>query len=119
MVGDGSTPPPDEAAVYKPTACPGGRAPHYWIEERSSLFDQVGSWFTILRLGPTAPAVDGLVAAAGSAGIPLKVLDAGEDGARDLYERDLAIIRPDQHVAWRANEPPDDPASLWATITGH
>jgi 2-polyprenyl-6-methoxyphenol hydroxylase-like FAD-dependent oxidoreductase len=119
VVGDGSTPPPDEAAVYRPTACPGGRAPHYWMEERSSLFDQVGSWFTVLRLGATAPAVDGLVAAAESAGIPIKVLNAGEDAARDLYERDLAIIRPDQHVAWRANETPDDPAALWATITGH
>ena len=119
VVGDGSTSPPDEAAVYKPTACPGGRAPHYWMEERVSLFDQLGSWFTLLRLGPTAPAADGLVAAAESAGIPLKVLDAREGAARDLYERDLAIIRPDQHVAWRANETPDDPAALWATITGH
>ena len=66
-----------------------------------------------------APAIDGLVVAAESVGIPLKVLDVIEDAARDLYERDLAIIRPDQHVAWRGNQPPDDPEALWATITGH
>lgn len=119
VAGDGTAPPPDEAAAYRPSACPGGRAPHYWIGERSSLFDQLGPWFTVLRLGPTAPAVDGLAEAAESAGIPLKVLDVTEDAARDLYERDLAIVRPDQHVAWRSNEPPDDPKSLWATITGH
>ena len=119
VVGDGTTPPPDEAAVYRPTACPGGRAPHYWIGERVSLFDQLGPWFTILRLGPTAPDTDGLVAAAESAGVPVKVLDVAEDAARDLYERDLAIIRPDQHVAWRGNRPPDDPGAMWAAITGH
>ena len=119
VVGDGTTPPPDEAAVYRPTACPGGRAPHYWAKERASLFDQFGFWFTVLRLGPTAPAIDGLVVAAENVGIPLKVLDVIEDAARDLYERDLAIIRPDQHVAWRVNQPPDDPEALWATITGH
>ncbi len=119
VVGDGTAPPPDEAAVYRPTACPGGRAPHYWIGERVSLFDQLGPWFTILRLGPAAPDTDGLVAAAESAGVPVKVLDVAEDAARDLYERDLAIIRPDQHVAWRGNRPPDDPGALWATITGH
>ena len=119
VVGDGTAPPPDEAAVYRPTACPGGRAPHYWIGERVSLFDQLGPWFTILRLGPAAPDTDRLVAAAESAGVPVKVLDVAEDAARDLYERDLAIIRPDQHVAWRGNRPPDDPGALWATITGH
>jgi len=119
VVGDGTAPPPDEAAIYRPTACPGGRAPHYWIGERISLFDRLGPWFTILRLGPTAPDADGLAAAAESAGVPVKVLHVAEDAARDLYERDLAIIRPDQHVAWRDNRPPDDPGALWATVTGH
>ena len=119
VVGDGTAPPPDEAAIYRPTACPGGRAPHYWIGERVSLFDRLGPWFTILRFGPTAPGVDGLAAAAKSAGVPIKVLHVAEDAARDLYERDLAIIRPDQHVAWRGNRPPDDPGALWAKITGH
>ena len=119
VISDGTAPPPDEAADYRPTACPGGRAPHYWVEERASLFDKLGPWFTLLRLGPAAPSTDGLVAAAKESGIPLKVLDVVEDRVRDLYERDLAIIRPDQHVAWRGNHSPDAPEALWATITGH
>jgi len=31
------------------------------------------------------------------------------DPARDLYGRDLVLLRPDQHVAWRGNSAPDDP----------
>jgi hypothetical protein len=38
--------------------------------------------------------------------------------ARDLYDRDLALIRPDQHVAWRGNAVPHDPHGLWARLTG-
>ena len=38
-------------------------------------------------------------------GIPLKVLKLPEAPAlRDLYEADLALIRPDQYVAWRGHD---------------
>jgi hypothetical protein len=33
----------------------------------------------------------------------LKVLDLPTREARDLYQADLALIRPDQVVAWRGN----------------
>ena len=37
---------------------------------------------------------------------------------RDLYECDLALIRPDQHVAWRGNSIPEDCSDLLARVTG-
>ena len=41
-------------------------------------------------------------------GIPLAPLDlSGEpaaSGLRELYGADLALIRPDQHLAWRGDE---------------
>jgi hypothetical protein len=33
----------------------------------------------------------------------LKVTDLSRDDARDIYQADLALIRPDQIVAWRGN----------------
>ena len=33
----------------------------------------------------------------------LKTVDLLRDDARDLYQADLALIRPDQIVAWRGN----------------
>jgi len=56
-----------------------------------------------LRLG--TPPVDAAAfpAAAAALAMPLAVLDVAGDEARDLYGADLALIRPDQIVAWRGN----------------
>jgi hypothetical protein len=47
---------------------------------------------------PTARAI---ADAAQAARVPLKVLDLRSAGLGQLYEAPLALIRPDQHVAWR------------------
>jgi len=119
VVPDGAYPPPDEANVYVPSSVPGGRAPHLWLDDGRSLYDAFGFEFTLLRLGKRAPDTAPLAAAAAARGLPLAVVDIAEDRARDLYETDLALIRPDQIVAWRGNRLPDDPAALLARVTGH
>jgi len=40
-------------------------------------------------------------------GLPLSVADVATDEARELYQSDLALIRPDQIVAWRGNSASD------------
>jgi hypothetical protein len=50
--------------------------------------------------------------------MPLKVLDVPDPVARELYERDLVLIRPDQHVAWRGNRLPTDAGMLVAQVSG-
>jgi hypothetical protein len=50
--------------------------------------------------------------------VPFAVLDVPDAAVRDLYGRDLALVRPDQHVAWRGNELPDDPDGLIARVVG-
>jgi hypothetical protein len=118
IADDGTAPPPDSVVDYVPSACPGGRAPHYWIEDRRSLYDTFGPGFTLLRLGAKGLGGEGLVSEAERRGIPIQVASIPEDGARDLYERDLALIRPDQHVAWRGDEEPEDAAAFWDRVTG-
>jgi hypothetical protein len=39
--------------------------------------------------------------------------------ARAIYERDLILVRPDMHVVWRGNNPPESPAELAALATGN
>jgi hypothetical protein len=39
VVADGGTPPPDKPNEYVPTGCPGGRAPHLWLDDEYSLYD--------------------------------------------------------------------------------
>jgi 2-polyprenyl-6-methoxyphenol hydroxylase-like FAD-dependent oxidoreductase len=103
VVSDGTAPPPDTANTYVPTACPGGRAPHLWLGDGRSIYDAFGFEFTLLRLGARAPDAASFAAAAEARGVPLAVVDVASDEARDLYGADLALIRPDQIVAWRGN----------------
>jgi hypothetical protein len=115
IVPDGTHPPPDSANVYVPTACPGGRPPHLWLSAGRSLYDGFGFEWTLLRLAGHRGAR--LIEAAQRAGLSLKVLDLENEQARDLYAADLALMRPDQIVAWRGNE--DSAAqALIARLTG-
>ena len=121
IVPDGA-PPPDDFHGYGPSSVPGGRAPHLWLGQGrgigDSLFDHFGAGFTVLRLGPRPPSADGIAAAFRSRGVPVTMLDVPDVLARDLYQRDLAVVRPDQHVAWRGNADPPDPERIVARMLG-
>ena len=73
-----------------------------WLSPEQSLYDLFGFEWTLLRLSHRA---DGrqIAAAAGALGLDMKVVDLRSDEARDLYQADLVLIRPDQIVAWRGN----------------
>ena len=71
----------------------------------ASLFDQFGPEWTLLALGPQAPDSAPFEAAAARLGIDLHVLRLPAASLRELYEAPLALIRPDQIVAWRGDDP--------------
>lgn len=48
----------------------------------------------------------------------LTVVDVSDDEARDLYAADLALIRPDQIVAWRGNDTGPEAAEVIRTVVG-
>ena len=111
-------PPPDAVNSYQPTGCPGGRAPHLWLGDGRSLYDALGFEFTLLQLGakPADPAP--FRAAAAAMNMPLSVVPIANDEARELYGADLALIRPDQIVAWRGNST-SGAADVLRRATGH
>jgi len=101
IVPDGTRPPPDEPNQYQQTACPGGRPPHAWMDDGRSLFDLFGPEWTLLVLGAEAPDAAPFESAAAARGLDLRVLRLPAASLRELYEAPLALIRPDQVVAWR------------------
>ena len=101
IVSDGTDAPPDQANVYVPSACPGGRPPHAWLDDGRSLFDSFHSEWTLLALGPRAPDTTRFVRAARELGLDLQVVAHASATLRELYQAPLALIRPDQMVAWR------------------
>jgi 2-polyprenyl-6-methoxyphenol hydroxylase-like FAD-dependent oxidoreductase len=87
---------------YVPTAAPGSLAPHCWLKDGRSLYDLFGPDFTLLVLGDAdANDVDAARRDAIDAGIPLDVVVVNDDALVELYGATRALIRPDQHVAWR------------------
>jgi len=118
IVPDGTDPPLDHFMLYVPSAHPGCLAPHLWLNDGSSLYDHFGEGFTLLITEGDSEAADPLVAAAAKRKIPLKVLALPDTRLCSRYEAAFALIRPDQHVAWRANTMSQDPDALLAHVAG-
>jgi len=103
VVGDGTKPPAATFGEFTPSASPGARAPHIWLEEGHSLFDEIAhQGFTLLRLDPNADTRP-MERAAAARGVPLKIATPTHKELRSLYQAPLALIRPDHHVAWRGD----------------
>jgi 2-polyprenyl-6-methoxyphenol hydroxylase-like FAD-dependent oxidoreductase len=119
IVADGTNPPPDSAVDYVPTACPGGRAPHVWLDDGASIHDRFGKWFTLLKFGTADTDTASFEAAASAQNVPLDIVDIPEPAARDLYQCRFALIRPDHHVAWRGDALPADAAALIRQVSGN
>ena len=116
IVEDGSAPPQEHSAIYEPSAHPGCLAPHAWLADGSSLYDHFGLGYTLLILDKTA-APNALAQAAERAGVPLTIVALSEPGLRALYGASLALIRPDQYVAWRGSRV-EDADAIVATLRG-
>jgi 2-polyprenyl-6-methoxyphenol hydroxylase-like FAD-dependent oxidoreductase len=119
IVADGTNPPPDSAVDYVPSACPGGRAPHVWLDDGASIHDRFGKWFTLLKFGMADTNTASFGAAASAQNVPLDIIDISEQAARDLYQCGFALIRPDHHVAWRGDALPADAAALIRQVSGN
>ncbi|MET8979690.1 FAD-dependent monooxygenase [Streptomyces sp. NPDC004539] len=126
IVPDGSLPPVRSPLgdVYRPTTRPGHLLPHAWTErdgDRLSTHDLVGTAFTLLT-GPGAAAwAEAAEQVADKLSVPLTVARVDEDTWRSLPGTDPAgalLVRPDQHVAWRATGTETDPAEALAEALG-
>jgi 2-polyprenyl-6-methoxyphenol hydroxylase-like FAD-dependent oxidoreductase len=121
VIPDG-TPPPTVAnpvTDYVPSARPGARAPHVWLErndERVSTIDLVGRRFTLFasgtgwndaaaKVGARVP-LDALAIGAGELADPERRWHA----AYDVEDGGAALVRPDGYVAWRSRARVADPA---------
>jgi hypothetical protein len=115
---DGTPTPPDETFTYTQTARPGARAPHVWLADGRSTLDLFGRGFTLLRLGPDAPATTQIERAAARRGVPLATVAIAQPQVAAAYARRLVLVRPDGHVAWRGDEEPTNADALIDVVRG-
>lgn len=114
---DGEAAPAYTMHDFFSSTVPGCRAPHLWLGERRSLYDELGPDYTLVRLDRSVE-IGSLVDAAQQRGVPLVVLNIDDADARALYARKLVLVRPDQHVAWRGNAQPARPLNLIDLVRG-
>jgi 2-polyprenyl-6-methoxyphenol hydroxylase-like FAD-dependent oxidoreductase len=100
LIQPGAPPPPaTDTTSYRPTAQPGARLPHAWYPGGASLYDRLGTGFTLL--GPAGRGTR-LAARAREHGIPLTL---AEPPPGYPWRDEFLLVRPDQHIAWRASDP--------------
>ena len=118
FVATEDTPPPlSPTAEYRPCAYPGCLAPHMWLDGGHSLYDLFGAGFTLLVMDEDhEPDAQAAARDAGRMGVPLTIVRLPVPQLTSLYEATLALIRPDQHVAWRGDAWPG--RQIVARVTG-
>lgn len=117
IIDDGSSAQWTISPDYTPSAAPGALAPHRWLADGRSLYDLFGAGFTLLVTSDHAGAdADRAAIDARSCGVPLDIVRLPDETLEGLYESRLALIRPDQHVAWRGDSWPG--ANILRIVTG-
>jgi hypothetical protein len=118
----------NQVVEYVPTARPGSRAPHMWLQkgdQKISTLDLFDTQFALLS-GPAGEAWGTAgQRIAGFLGIPLRCFVVGPSGPlvdrtgewQKLYgvgPRGAVLVRPDGHVAWRMPDADSNPESRLA-----
>lgn len=117
VVPDGTPAPAWEWNRLAPTTWPGcllpaGRLPHGpWVDQA------LGHGFTLVDLSGDHVGKE-LVRQAEDRGVPMSHLAIDSPRLRELYERELVLVRPDHHVAWRGNQAPADWTQVLDRVTG-
>jgi hypothetical protein len=118
VVPDGTPPPAEHYTDFTPSAHPGCLAPHVWLGDGCSLYDLFGRDFTLLVLDGDTEGVERWHAAASARGMALAVVQPKAAGLAGLYGARFALIRPDQHVAWRGDRLPVEPGAVLDIVRG-
>ena len=119
IVTDGSSAPVDQANHYEPSACPGGRPPHLWLDDHTSLYDAFCPEWTLLCTQEQAPDLSAWQQVCEALGLKLTCLHLPVQALRDLYLEPLTLIRPDQIVGWRGTQAgPEEVTTLFNQLLG-
>jgi 2-polyprenyl-6-methoxyphenol hydroxylase-like FAD-dependent oxidoreductase len=114
---DGAAQPGFTMADFTPSSTPGCRLPYAKLADGRPVYDALGPGYTLLRYDPdvtVAPLADAMRSHA----VPFAIVDVPTDQTQPPGGRKLILVRTDQHVAWRGDAVPDDPAPLVNKLLG-
>jgi 2-polyprenyl-6-methoxyphenol hydroxylase-like FAD-dependent oxidoreductase len=109
ITDDGSPDPDPPGSGYQPTAAPGCRAPHLWLDSDTSTIDLSGRDLVLFTAQPGAAWRGAAAAASRAVGIPVDshvITNPEWPGRYGITPAGAVLIRPDGHVAWRSRATP-------------
>ncbi len=119
LVPEGAPPGLASAREYIPSAHPGARLPHAWLDPRDSMRSSLDliayDGFTLLSFGAHASWAEAIADAGRDdvsqfrIGLDAIPCDAAWRETCEVSESGALLVRPDQHVAWRSASLPDRP----------
>ena len=121
MVYDEEKAPDYSMGGFTASTVPGCRAPHFWLAEGRSLYDELGKGYTLLCFKANEESsVDCLTKAAAEAGMPLKILTVScTVNVPEEYKHAFVMVRSDAHTVWRGHElTPSSAHQLVAALCG-
>jgi hypothetical protein len=101
-----------------PTTWPGCRVPAVRLGNGDQVLDRLGDGMCLVDLSGQNIG-ETLVKEARQRGIPMNHLPLTDSAVRACWERDLVLVRPDQHVAWRDDDVPHNWEDVLDRVTGH
>ena len=119
VISDGTEETIDNPRKYIPTARPGHRAPHIWLEEGVSIYDKFNKNFTLLVFTEDLIDAKKLISKAESIALPIHLLQINDKDVLNLYLNKYVIVRPDLMVAWRSDYIPENIIDILNTIIGN
>lgn len=99
-----SVEPTDQRDRYIPSSYPGHIAPHAVLINGQTIYEILGTGFTLLVFNSKDTHV--FEESARKQCVPLKIVRLNEPTIRDLYASDFILIRPDRHIVWRKEKLP-------------
>jgi 2-polyprenyl-6-methoxyphenol hydroxylase-like FAD-dependent oxidoreductase len=97
---------------FTESTVPGCRAPHFWLENGKSLYDDFGDGYTLLSFDKLSldknNEVSPLENAMSAKQVPLTVLPINATKIPASYTNKFVLCRTDQHIVWRGDALPND-----------
>ncbi len=114
---DADSPPDVEWDKINPNTSPGSRVPSIWLEDGRAIQDLLSDQFTLIRFSDID--ITALREVAEKRKIPLAILDIRDTHAAEIYEKNLVLVRPDLHVAWRGDKAPNNGEEILNKVLGY
>ena len=76
--------------------------PSTFLKDGTALYDRLGTYFTLIDFSGSD--LSNFVEAAARRQMPLSILQVDEPGLKGVYGRNMLLVRPDHHIAWRGTD---------------